>query len=184
MSRNRYEGQECPIAAALNEIGDWWTLLVVREAIYGHRHFEDFRRELGVARNILSDRLTRLCDAGILERKPDPEDARATLYELTPKGRALGTVLAALVLWSNRWVAEPGEALMELKDGSTGEVLTKLSALTKSGALADMRGIVWAPGPGATRGVKQRIAARETNRPTSASQPAPRKSKKRPKRLE
>jgi DNA-binding HxlR family transcriptional regulator len=165
MTRARTQWQECPIAEALAEIGDWWTLLIVREAIYGTRHFEAFRRELGVARNILADRLAALVENGILDRKPDPDDGRSVLYTLTAKGRSLWPVLAALVLWSNRWLAEPDRPVIEIRDGQTGEPLVELVPRDVNGVVADIRTAMIAPGPGASPA----FAERWVNRPDRAA---------------
>jgi DNA-binding HxlR family transcriptional regulator len=96
-----YERQDCAIARALEVIGERWTLLIVRDALYGVRRFSDFHAHLDVPRAVLSDRLNGLVEHGILERRPDPDHAGRSLYELTPAGRELWPVLHALVVWSD-----------------------------------------------------------------------------------
>lgn len=97
-----YAAQDCSIAGALEVIGERWTLLIVRDAMYGVRRFSDFQAHLDVPKAILSDRLSGLVDDGILERKPDSEHHGRHLYELTQAGRELWPVLHALMVWGDR----------------------------------------------------------------------------------
>jgi DNA-binding HxlR family transcriptional regulator len=94
----------CPVARTLDVVGEWWTLLIVRDALLGARRFEDFKAT-GIADNILASRLRRLVDAGILERVPYQERPERFEYVLTEKGRALGPVVGALRDWGKRWTA-------------------------------------------------------------------------------
>ncbi|MGF1549939.1 MAG: winged helix-turn-helix transcriptional regulator [Sphingomonadaceae bacterium] len=96
---------QCCLPAALEAVGERWSFLILRGAFSGLSHFEEFQSTLGIARNILSNRLTRLVEHGILERRPDPSDRRKVLYRLTEKGRALLPVLIALRQWGERWVS-------------------------------------------------------------------------------
>jgi DNA-binding HxlR family transcriptional regulator len=97
-----YERQDCAIARALEVIGERWTLLIVRDALYGVRRFSDFHAHLDVPKAVLSDRLSGLVEHGILERRSDPDHAGRYLYELTATGRELWPVLHALVVWADR----------------------------------------------------------------------------------
>lgn len=97
------------VARTLGVVGDAWTLLILRDAFYGVRRFEDFRRDLGIARNILSHRLSRLVDHGLFERRLYSERPRRHEYRLTDRGRDLFGVLVALQAWGDRWARdEPG----------------------------------------------------------------------------
>ncbi|HEY0043000.1 MAG TPA: helix-turn-helix domain-containing protein [Allosphingosinicella sp.] len=96
---------DCGIAAALEVVGERWSFLILRGAFNGLHHFEEFQSTLGIARNILSNRLGGLVEHGILEREPDPADRRKVAYRLTDKGRALLPVLVALRQWGERWVS-------------------------------------------------------------------------------
>ena len=96
---------ECGIPAALEAVGERWSFLILRAAFHGLEHFEEFQSTLGIARNILSNRLARLVEHGILEREPDPADRRRVAYRLTEKGRSLLPVLIALRQWGERWVS-------------------------------------------------------------------------------
>jgi DNA-binding HxlR family transcriptional regulator len=95
----------CSISAALEAVGERWSFLILRGAFSGLGHFEQFQSTLGIARNILANRLARLTAHGILERLPCPDDRRKVEYRLTPKGEALLPVLVALRQWGGRWEA-------------------------------------------------------------------------------
>jgi len=98
-----YEGQKgCAIAGALEVVGDRWTLLILRDALYGVRRFNDFQIHLGVPRAVLAERLSRLVDDGILETEDDQTHRGRRLYKLTPAGRELWPVLHALLTWGDR----------------------------------------------------------------------------------
>ena len=100
---NTYEGQQqCPIARALEVVGERWTILIVRDAFRGVRRFDDFQRGLGIARNVLNARLQRLVEAGVLERQRYQERPERFEYVLTESGRDLEPVLRALVAWGDR----------------------------------------------------------------------------------
>jgi DNA-binding HxlR family transcriptional regulator len=93
----------CPIARSIDVVGEWWTILILRDAFRGMRRFDEFQASLGIARNLLSRRLKRLVDAGILEKRPYSERPLRHEYRLTEKGRALHPVLMLLMAWGNRW---------------------------------------------------------------------------------
>ncbi|TXC64954.1 helix-turn-helix transcriptional regulator [Sphingosinicella ginsenosidimutans] len=97
--------RHCSIAAALEAVGERWSFLILRGAFNGLHHFEEFQSTLGIARNILSNRLVRLVENGILERVPDPTDRRKVSYRLTEKGLDLLPVLLSLRQWGERWVS-------------------------------------------------------------------------------
>ena len=93
----------CPLPAAVELIGEKWAFLILRGAFNGLQHFEEFQAGLGIARNILSDRLGRLVAGGILKRSPDHSDRRKVIYSLTEKGEALMPVFLALRQWGEAW---------------------------------------------------------------------------------
>jgi DNA-binding HxlR family transcriptional regulator len=97
-----YEGQDCAVARTLETIGERWTMLIVRDAFYGVRRFNDFQAHLDIPRAVLSERLSGLVADGILERKQDPDHAGRHLYELTAAGRDLWPVVHALLVWGRR----------------------------------------------------------------------------------
>jgi DNA-binding HxlR family transcriptional regulator len=97
-----YERQDCSLARALETIGERWTLLVVRDALYGVRRFNEFQTHLDVPKAVLSDRLAGLVQDGVLERRSDPDHAGRHRYELTEAGRELWPVVHALLVWGDR----------------------------------------------------------------------------------
>jgi DNA-binding HxlR family transcriptional regulator len=97
-----YEGQDCALAKALEVIGERWTLLIVRDAFYGVRRFNDFHAHLDIPKAILSDRLNGLVEHGVLERQPDPAHSGRYRYELTAAGRDLWPVLYSILVWGGR----------------------------------------------------------------------------------
>src|SRR5205823_10250398 len=99
-----YQGQNCSIARALELVGERWTLLIVRDAFLGLRRFDEFQASLGIARNVLTDRLNRLVDEGIFERVRYSERPERFEYRLTPKGRDLNVALSALRQWGDTYL--------------------------------------------------------------------------------
>ena len=97
-----YEGQNCSVARTLELVGERWTLLIVRDAFLGRRRFDEFQESLGIARNILTDRLQKLVDHGIFERVRYQERPKRYEYQLTDKGRDLRVPLLALMQWGDQ----------------------------------------------------------------------------------
>lgn len=98
----------CSVARALEVVGERWSLLIIRDAMYGVRRFEDFQKDLGIARNILTDRLKSLVEQGVLERVAYAERPPRYEYRLTDKGRELMPVLLTMMVWGDKWY--PGES--------------------------------------------------------------------------
>jgi DNA-binding HxlR family transcriptional regulator len=99
-----FADMECSIARTLDVVGERWSLLILRDAFYGVRRFEDFQRDLGIARNVLAGRLAKLVDQGVLERRRYEEHPPRHEYLLTAKGRDLLPVLLAMTRWGDRWM--------------------------------------------------------------------------------
>jgi DNA-binding HxlR family transcriptional regulator len=106
MLKRDYGGQVCSIARALEIVGDRWTLLVIRDVKLGNHRFDQLLESLGVASNVLTDRLSRLVDAGIFDRVRYNERPERFEYHLTEKGRELGLCLLALMQWGDRYVSD------------------------------------------------------------------------------
>jgi DNA-binding HxlR family transcriptional regulator len=106
MRRHSLAGEPCPVARSLDVIGEWWTMVLVRDAFRGARRFEDFRA-VGISDNILSARLKRLVEEGIFEKRLYQEHPQRNEYLLTEKGRDLLTVVAALGTWGRKWTTGP-----------------------------------------------------------------------------
>lgn len=125
MARKRFDDSNCAVARTLNEVGDWWSLLIVLQAMYGTRRYVDFQKELGIARNILSDRLDRLVENEVLRKVDVGEHGSRFEYRLTDKGRDLFPIVIAMRQWSEKWnpCPEPG---LDLRDRATGRPLRQL----------------------------------------------------------
>ena len=142
-----YEQQECSIARSLEVLGDRWTLLVVRNALVGVTRFDDFRRGLDIADNVLSDRLARLTEEGILERRQYQHRPVRHEYVVTDKGRELWPVLSALVDWGDRYYAPNGPPRVLIHDQCGGQVLQHLTCAGCDATLTS-GDISTRPGPG------------------------------------
>ena len=99
MKRTRFTNDECPVAQSVDAVGDWWSLLIVRDAFTGKTRFGEFQRSLGIAKNILTDRLRKLVGAGVLKTVPASDGSAFKEYALTEKGRGLFFVIVALGQW-------------------------------------------------------------------------------------
>src|SRR5438552_4055709 len=115
MLKRDYEGQNCSIARALEVVGERWTLLIVRDAFLGVRRFDEFQASLGIARNVLTDRLNRLDEEGIMERVRYSERPERYEYRLTPKGRELNVALTALRQWGDKHVSKKPPRVLRRK---------------------------------------------------------------------
>ena len=105
MRRASFEQLNCSVAQTLEVVGDWWSLLIVRDIFFGVTRFDDIQRRLGIARNTLTDRLDWLSDHGVLTRAPYGDSGNRHEYRLTEKGRDLQPVLLAMVAWGDKWGA-------------------------------------------------------------------------------
>jgi DNA-binding HxlR family transcriptional regulator len=115
--RRDYEGQNCSIARALEIVGERWTLLIVRDVFLGLRRFDELQQNLGIARNVLADRLNRLVEAGVLERVPYSERPERFEYRLTRKGRDLNIALSGLRQWGDKYLShKPPRVLRRTSD--------------------------------------------------------------------
>jgi DNA-binding HxlR family transcriptional regulator len=148
MLKRDYEGQNCSIARALEVVGDRWTLLVVRDVALGKNRFDQLLESLGVATNVLSDRLSRLVDEGVLERVRYNERPERFEYRLTGKGRELGVALLALMQWGDRYLSEkPPRLARRRSDGAPVSV----RLVAEDGGLVRPGELELVPGPGASQ---------------------------------
>jgi DNA-binding HxlR family transcriptional regulator len=146
MLKRDYEGQNCSIARALEVVGDRWTLLIIRDVVLGLRRFDEFLDSLGIASNVLTDRLNRLVDEGVLERVPYSERPKRFEYRLTNKGRELGVPVLALMQWGDRHLsAKPPRIARRRSDKSPVSV----RLVAKDGSAIPPGDLELLPGPGA-----------------------------------
>jgi DNA-binding HxlR family transcriptional regulator len=146
--RRDYEGQNCSIARALEVVGERWTLLIVRDVFLGRRRFDQLQESLGVARNVLTDRLSRLVEEGILERVPYSERPARFEYQLTDKGRELNVALTALRQWGDKYLSERPPTVLRRKIDKKPVI----AALVPKGAeVLRTDEVETVPGPGSRR---------------------------------
>ncbi|MGW6743313.1 winged helix-turn-helix transcriptional regulator [Streptomyces sp. NPDC055025] len=131
--RTRFDDSDCPVARSVDAIGDWWSLLIVRDAFDGSRRFGEFQRSLGVAKNILTTRLRALVAGGILEAVPASDGSAYQEYVLTPKGKALFPVIVALRQWGEGHFFAPGEPHSKMTDRRHGQPLHALEIRAADG---------------------------------------------------
>jgi DNA-binding HxlR family transcriptional regulator len=149
--RFRYDLENCSIKRALDVLGEKWTLLILREAFYGVRRFDDFARALRCGRGILSARLKALTEAGILKRveyKDGDQRARSE-YHLAEKGLDLFTMILALSQWGERWMPPPDGPVARVTDRASGRAVRAVMTSDKAIKALGLRDLRIAPGPGA-----------------------------------
>ncbi len=148
----------CPIAAALNVIGDRWTLLIIREAFYGAVRFGEIRRNTGISRNILSDRLNSLVADGILEKVKYADRGTSYVYHLSEKGRALETVLGALLQWGNEYIYGEGAEPVQLVEKASQRPIKAFAPVDSEGRVVARQDVTFNAGPGANNATRKRLA--------------------------
>jgi DNA-binding HxlR family transcriptional regulator len=146
--RTKFDDWPCSIARTTDLFADWWTPLVLREAFYGARRFDDFVDRLGIGRNVLTARLKRLVGEGILRTQPYQERPVRNEYRLTDKGRELFGVLAAMIRWGDDWLSGDAGPPAELVDRRTGQVVRPAVVDENTGEVLDPRNLTVRQRPG------------------------------------
>jgi DNA-binding HxlR family transcriptional regulator len=154
VQRTSFEDRTCSVAQCLDVVGEWWSLLIVRDAFLGVTRFDDFQARLGISRNILTQRLSRLVDTGILKRVPYSEHPPRSEYRLTAKGRDLWHVVTAMRQWGDRWAApaQTSGPAVGTRHNACGHVVTAVPVCSHCGEPLDARSVSAVPGPGAREG--------------------------------
>jgi DNA-binding HxlR family transcriptional regulator len=155
--KRRFGDENCSVAQALEVLGDWWTLLLIREALLGTRRFADFEANLGISKNVLAQRLGHLVEHGVLEQVDAGEHGTRYEYVLAPKGKDLATVLTALREWGDRWVFGSGREPLIVRDRRTGRPVPRLRIRGEDGQPLHARDMNVAPGPGASKATLERF---------------------------
>lgn len=133
MQRTDFSQAHCPIARTLDLVGEWWSLLIIREAFLGVTRYDDFQQRLGISRNALTDRLKKLVDGGVLTRQPVTPGAKREEYVLTKMGDDLITVVVAMLQWGDRWLVLPGKPLSCMVEAATGREVETLRVRSGDG---------------------------------------------------
>lgn len=150
----------CSVAQALEVLGDWWTLLIIRDAFLGTRRFVDFEASLGVAKNILSARLAHLVEHQIMERVDVGQHGQRFEYRLTARGKDLITVLTALRQWGDRWIYGEGQEPLLICERATGAPIPAVRVTGADGHPVRGGELELRPGPGASEATLARFRAR------------------------
>ena len=149
MQRTRFSAMACPIARSLDLVGEWWSILILRDAFHGLTQFDQFQKSLGIAPNMLSRRLNALVESGLLKRRRYSERPPRDEYVLTERGRDFRPVLWALLAWGNKHLAPEGPSVVVVEaetgrqadpvmvDGNTGKPMTHPAFLAAAGPAAD-----------------------------------------------
>lgn len=153
----KYDPLNRSIGHVLDIIGKGWAVLIIREAYFGTRRFEDFQQRLGIARNILTSRLKRLCEGEVLDRVPIKAGSKRHEYVLTRKGKALMPALIALTQWGDKWVLGANAETIVFADREFHEPIADVKVYSCRGRQLSARDIVVSAGPGANREAKNRI---------------------------
>jgi DNA-binding HxlR family transcriptional regulator len=156
--RKSFEDMSCSIAQCLEAVGEWWTVLIVRDAFLGVTRFDAFQQRLGIARNVLTQRLGHLMDHGILERVAYQENPPRYDYRLTQKGRDLWPVLTMMRQWGDRWAAPEGPPLQVVHTGC-GQVSEAVLVCGACDGDLDLTQVRAVRGPGARTGTGTSIVS-------------------------
>ncbi|WP_309233688.1 helix-turn-helix domain-containing protein [Conexibacter sp. W3-3-2] len=149
MLRSDYDGQTCSIARTLEVVGERWTMLVLRNVFLGLRRFDEIQRNLGIARNVLADRLGTLVEHGVLEKVPYQERPVRHEYRLTEKGVDLWPVIVSLMQWGDRHAPTPAGPPVLLRHRDCGGAVSRHLTCEACGAALGPRDVRSLPGPGA-----------------------------------
>jgi DNA-binding HxlR family transcriptional regulator len=157
MRRTSFASVECPIARAIDQIGDPWVLLILRSALMDVRCFQDFQRRLRIPASTLTRRLDLLCEQGMLARESYRENPPRDEYVLTEKGLDLLPIVLALGVWGNKWLSPKG-ALMRLVDPRTGRAIDPVWVDSRSKRRLGPGRVALGAGPGASRKLRSLLA--------------------------
>lgn len=161
MQRTSFQDMSCPIARSLERVGEWWSIMILRDAFVGLTRFDQFQKSLGIAPNMLTRRLNGLVEQGLLERRRYCDKPPRDEYVLTARGRDFRPVLWALLAWGNAHFAPEGHAV-EVLDTETGRIADPVLVDRHTGVELRAPRFRSVPGPAATDAQRARHALRET----------------------
>jgi len=158
MQRKHFGSMQCPIARSLERVGEWWSILILRDALHGLTRFDEFQKSLGIAPNMLTRRLNALVEAGLLARRRYSQRPPRDEYVLTARGRDFRPVLVALLAWGNRHFAPEGASVL-LVDAQSGVEADPVLVDRSTGRPIDEPDYAFVPGPAASERVQMRFAS-------------------------
>ena len=180
MRRKSFGKMTCPIARSLERVGEWWSILILRDALHGFTRFDEFQKSLNIAPNMLTRRLSALVDSGLLERRRYSQRPPRYEYILTEKGRDFRPVLIAMTAWGNRHFAPEGASLV-LVDRKTGRTADPVLVDRRSRRPLNEDDFVFAAGPAASERARRRYAI-INQKQRFAPQRSPRRGRNRKRR--
>src|SRR5262245_13469929 len=157
MQRKSFGNMQCPIARGLDRVGEWWSILILRDAFHGLTRFDEFQKSLDIAPNMLTRRLGSLVEAGLLEKRQYSKKPPRYEYVLTSRGHDFRPVLIAMLAWGNRQFAEEGVAV-DVVDAATGAVAEPVLVDRHTGRELTEQDFTFAPGPAASERTRHRMA--------------------------
>jgi DNA-binding HxlR family transcriptional regulator len=157
MQRKNFGNMQCPVARSLERVGEWWSILILRDAVYGLKRFDEFQKSLEIAPNMLTKRLNALVEAGLLKRQRYSEKPPRYEYVLTERGRDFRPVLLSLLAWGNKHFAPEGASVL-LTDAETGAIAEPVIVDRVTGRPIPGPGFSLVPGPAAGERIRQRLA--------------------------
>jgi DNA-binding HxlR family transcriptional regulator len=159
---------ECPTARTLESVGEWWSILILRDAFQGCTRFDEFQRSLGIAPNILARRLKHLTEQGLFERRLYHKKPNWYEYVLTQKGRDFFPVVVAMFAWGNKYLSPHGEALL-MEDRKSSLRVDPIVVAASTLAPITPDNVVLVPGPMASRDMHRRLSAMRAMRPDTTA---------------
>ena len=177
MQRKNLDSMPCPIARSLERVGEWWSILILRDALHGLRRFDEFQKSLDIAPNMLTRRLKALVDAGLLERRRYSERPPRDEYVPTARGRDFRPVLIALLAWGNKHFAPEG-ASVQLVDTETGATVDPIMVDSATGRPIKAPEYAFAPGPAAPERTRRRYTSIEWQNARAEELPVPAKAER------
>ena len=166
MERKSFAGMHCSVAQCLEVVGEWWSMLILRDVFFGVSRFDELQRRLGISRNVLNQRLTTLVDSGVLETIPYSDHPPRYDYRLTDKGRDLWPVLTALLRWGDKYAAPDGPPL-RMKHKNCGRISEAVMTCSSCGEPLELADIRWMAGPGD----RDKLIPAPTHRQLTADRP-------------
>ena len=158
MQHTSFSELSCPVARGLERVGEWWSMMILRDAFYGLTRFDEFQKSLGIAPNMLTRRLTGLVEDGLLERRQYCDKPPRFGYHLTESGRDFWPVLLTLLEWGSKHYSPEGK-IIELRDKVSGAAVQPLLVDAATGTPITRERHEVVPGPAATEGVRRRFAS-------------------------
>lgn len=145
MKTTSFAEKRCSVARSLEQVGPWWSLLIIRDAMMGVRRFREFERSLGIAKNTLAKRLAHLVDSGILKKVPSSSGSAYEEYELTKKGADLSPIVMALAQWGDKWAVHEDGPSFEMIDQEAKAEISRIWPRRADGEAIPLRKIVLHP---------------------------------------